>query len=92
MLVYLALSSVLRTGSQVYGNSSRIFSQGMPLEAPVRAPKLLPKSAPKRAVKKKAKKQAPQHVDDDFEMSARMLRLQQLRRRRQQQQQQPAMA
>lgn len=90
MLVYVACSSVLRTLSQCFGHSTRLFFQGLPIQAPVRAPRLraAPAAGPakkvvRRRVKKRSSAPAP---SEDLELSAQMLRYQQMRERQRRQQ------
>lgn len=86
--IYLVADSIVRGLGQWYGHSTRLFSQGMPLRAPVR--KLQPSSAStvkrkvvRRRVKKRPSNAAP--PQEDFEMSAQMLRMQRLRQQQQEQ-------
>lgn len=45
--IYLAASSVLRAGSQVFAHKSRVFATGLPTTAPVRQPAA---AAPKASI------------------------------------------
>lgn len=56
--IYLAASSVLRAGSQVFAHKSRVFATGLPTTAPVRQPAAAaPKVRKVRKVKRRVKKQ-----------------------------------